>query len=338
MPSLLPRVMACLLSALLVSEAGAQEAGDTASSDEQDSEQGLVYRSIEYVDQAQRQASDSFMNFMIQVDGFFSDAASNEDALNNESWARIRIDGVRPAGDDFEVDPSLKVRAALPNTERRFKLLFSTEDDDTDVVGGNVGGRGASGSNDSNASAAIRFIRSARDDGSADIDLGVRQRSGEIQYFGRLVLGYRKLLARKWNFSASNSYWHYNKSGFENRLSFSFQRPLFYQDNLYFRSHSEFNWRKGRKGAIVGQSVGLYSQISERKALALEASAGYHTALNDGLEDRYQGHEVRIRWRHNVWREWFFYEVWPSISWPASRDYDKSYGFLLRMEMVIGNR
>lgn len=346
MHRLSPVALVCLLLCFHTGSAIAQEASDKSSSaassaaeNETKEPLGLVGKAAGYVDGAQKKASLQFNGFMNQVDGFFSDATTNGGELNNDSWARIRLDASRPAGEDFEIKPSVKIRVSLPNTERRFKLLFSTEDDDTDVVGGNVGRVQSSAvSSDSNASAAIRFIRSARDNGNADVDLGVRQREGDIQYFGRLVLGYRKLLARKWNFSASNSYWHYSKSGFENRLTTDFQRQLFYQDNLFIRSHSEINWRKGRKGAIVGQTFGLYSQLGDRKALAFEALAGYHTSLNDGLADRYRGHEFRIRWRHNVWRPWFFYEVWPSVSWPAATDYEKSYGILLRMEMVIGNR
>jgi hypothetical protein len=168
--------------------------------------------------------------------------------------------------------------------------------------------------------------------------VGVRQRDGDVQYFGRLNMSYVTTLARKWEFKASNSYWHFNKSGFENRLAFSFTRPLFYQEDLYFGSFSEINWRKGRKGAILGQTWGLYNQIDDARSVALEWLAGYHTALNDDIEDRYRGHELRVRWRHNVWRPWFFYEIWPSVSWPASKNYGRSYGFLARIEMVIGQR
>ncbi len=329
------RALLCLMAGLSVATVSAQEGSET--SDEE--QQGIVGKAADYADDAQRVATRRFTGFMNQVDGFFSDATTKEGSLDNDSWARIRLDAIKPADEDFEVKPSLKIRVSLPNTEKRFKLLFSTEDDDTDIVGGSVDRlQGPVVNGDSNASAAIRFIRSARDNGNADVDLGVRQREGDIQYFGRFVLGYRKVLARKWNFSASNSYWHYSKSGFENRLTTSFQRKLFYQDNLFIRSHSEINWRKGRKGAVIGQTFGLYSQISDAKALAFEFIAGYHTALNNGLEDRYRGHEIRFRWRHNVWRPWFFYEVWPSVSWPATLDYEKSYGILLRMEMVIGER
>ncbi len=316
----------------------AQAATDEATEQEEGS-LGIVGKATVYVDDAQRNASERFGNFMAQVDGFFSNAGTNEDAVSNQSWARIRLDAIRPGGESAEVKPSLKLRVVLPQTERKFKLLLSTEDDDTEQVGENVGrSSSASRGDDQNASIAIRFIRTARTNGRVDIDLGIRQRESEVQYFSRLNLGYRGELARHWTASVNNSYYYYNKSGFEDKLSFDFRRVLFFNDDLFFRSFTEFNWRKGRKGAIIGQTVGLYTQIDESRSLALEMLAGYHTALNAGVDDRFRGHEIRVRWRHNVWRPWFFYEFWPSVSWPSTNDYERSYGVLLRMEVVVGQR
>jgi len=308
-----------------------------AATEDSEVQPGIVGKATVYVDEAQRKASERFGNFMGQVDGFFSNAGVNEDALSNESWARIRLDGIKPGGEDAEVKPSLKVRVVLPETERRFKLLFSTEDDDSEIIGESVG-RTSNSRDDQNASVAIRFIRTARTNGRVDLDLGLRQRDSLVQYFTRLNLGYRGELARHWTASVNNSYFYYNKSGFEDRLSFDFRRVMFFNEDLYFRSFTEFNWRNGRKGAIIGHTTGQYTQIDDARSLALEFLAAYHTSLNEGVEDRFRGHELRIRWRHNIWRPWFFYEFWPSVSWPSTNNYEKSFGVLLRMEVVVGQR
>lgn len=296
---------------------------------------GVVRRSIVIVDDAQRVASERFGSFMGQVDGFFSNAGSDDDAVSNESWARIRIDGVRLTGEDFELDTSVKVRAVLPRTERKLKLLISTEDDDAQEPGET---QSVASQGNKNASLALRFIRSARDNSDVNIDIGVRRRDGAVQYFGRLNSRYTLDIGPNWQAKAANSYYHYSKSGFENRLSFDFRRLLYAKDNLFFRTYTDFNWEKGQKGAIIGHTSGLYWQLGDRRSVALEASASYHTALNVGIGDRFRGHEVRIRWRHNAWRPWFFYEVWPSVSWPATTGYSQVNGFLVRVEMIIGQR
>lgn len=306
---------------------------------QEDGRLGLVRKATDYVDGAQKQATDGFNNFMMQVDGFFGDTAVSGGRVDNKSWARLRLDANRPGGEKFTVRPSLKLRAVLPQTEKRFKLLFSTEEEDTGVVGEGVGGGQSSSRNsDQNASLAIRFIRSAKSKANTNIDLGVRQRDGDLQYFTRLNTGVRRNYGDYWTAGLSNSYYYYNKSGFENKLSFTFRRAQFVREDVVFRSFTEFNWRNGRKGAVVGQTLGLYTQFGERKSLAFEMLAGYYTSLNEGVEDRFRGHELRFRWRHNIWRPWFYYEFWPALSWPATNNYDRSYGVLLRVEMVIGRR
>ena len=302
-------------------------------------ELSLVRKSIAYVDDTQRVASERFGNFMTQLDGFFSDVTDNEDAVSNGSWARIRLDARRPNGRSWEFKPSLKVRAVLPETERRLKLLVSTEEDDLVVAGNSIEGtQNLQTGGDQNGSVALRFIRTARTKGRVNLDVGFRRRDGTHQVFGRLNTGYRTDLGEVWSAGISNSYYYFSRSGFEDTLSFDFRRALWNRENFYFRSHTEFNWRNGRKGAVIGQTFGLYTQFGEPRSLALEALAAYHTSLSPDIDDRFRGVEYRIRWRHNVWRPWFFYEFWPSVSWPDDRDYRRSYGALLRVEMIIGQR
>lgn len=294
---------------------------------------GVVARSIVIVDGAHTAASVRFGNFMGQVDGFFSNAGTDDDAVSNGSWARIRVEGVRAEGRDFRLATSLKLRAVLPQTERKLKLLVSTENEGSQEVGEVPN---SSDRDDGNASFALRFIQSAQD--NINLDIGVRRRDGDLQIFGRINGRFTLHKGEYWTARAANSYYYYNRSGFENTLSFDFRRKIQKKDNIYFRTFTGFEWENDQRGAIISGSLGYYWQIDERRSLALEALGSYHTALNAGIDDRFRGHEYRVRWRHNVWRPWFFYEFWPSVSWPASTDYRQVEGFLLRAEVIIGQR
>lgn len=296
---------------------------------------GVVRRSIIVVDDAQREASEHFNSFMGRVDGFFSNAGSNDDAVSNGSWARIRIDGLRANGEGFKLDTSVKVRAVLPRTERKLKLLISTENDEQQEGGDSA----VHPSQDrQSASAALRFIRTAREKSDVNIDIGLRRRDGNYQLFTRLNTRYTLDLNKNWDARAANSYYYYAQSGYENRLSFDFRRLLFERDHLFFRTFTDFSWENGQKGAIIGHTSGFYWAFGERRSLAFEGSASYHTSTSPEISDRFRGHEVRIRWRHNVWRPWFFYEVWPTVAWPVTTRYRQVEGFLLRVEMIIGQR
>jgi len=215
-----------------------------------------------------------------------------------------------------------------------------TEEDDTAPVDESVGRtQNPENENNQNASLAIRFIRTARTRAKVNLDLGIRQRDSDLQLFLRLNTGQRRDFGDFWTIGIANSYYYYNRSGFEDALSFTFRRAQFRgREDMVFRSFTEFNWRNGRQGAVIAQTIGAYRQLDEQRSLAFEILAGYHTSLNEGIEDRFRGHEYRFRWRHNIWRPWFFYEVWPSISWPATNNFDLSFGVLLRVEMMIGQR
>lgn len=336
---LLAVILLCYVSSPMAQQRAGSESEESVPDENQEQRLGVFRRSIVIVDDAQRIASERFGNFMGQVDGFFSNAGTDDDAVSNESWARIRLDGVRANGEDFELDPSVKLRAVLPRTERRLKLLFSTEDDDDDPAGDTVASSPAAGGDTSqNASLALRFMRTAREKSDLNFDVGVRRRSGSIQTFVRINTKYRTTLATKWSFSAANSYYNYSKSGYRNTLSLDFRRPLYDKEDLFFRTYTEFNWRKHQKGSLIAHTSGFYWQFGASKALAMEISAGYYTALNTDVTDRFTGHEIRFRWRHNVWRPWFHYEIWPSVAWPSITGYNRTEGILLRAEVMIGKR
>ena len=191
---------------------------------------------------------------------------------------------------------------------------------------------------DENASLALRFIRTARDTGSVNFDVGVRQTEGAVQAFGRVNASAEGEMVRRWTGKVSNSYYYYSKSGYRNSLRFSAYRPIVRSRNFFFQVSTGFSWRKERKGANIGQSAGFYAEPSERTAIAFEALAAYSTSLNGSQSARFGGTEVRVRWRHNVWRPWFHYEVWPSVAWPSSNDYERVWGGLLRVEATVGRR
>lgn len=300
---------------------------------------GLFDRVGGFVDDTQRSASEQFTGFVESVDGFFGDG--NDSTISNNSWARIRLEADKPGDEDLDLAASLKLRIVLPQSEQRFRLLFSSEDDEENSA---VSAAGAARAPDiaresaDSASLAIRFVRTARETSSVKFDVGIRQRDGDIQIFGRINTTAEGEMVRRWSGRVSNNYYYYSSSGFENKLRFSVKRPFKSRYNLLFQTSLGFDWRKGRKGAGIGSTTGLYADVSKRTAIALESLSGYATSLNGDDSARYRGTEIRIRFRQNVWRPWLYYEIWPSMSWPSSNDYERVYGGFLRLEMIIGQR
>jgi len=283
-------------------------------------------------DTAQRATSDRFNQFVLQIDDFFGDAESEASA--NSSWGRLRIDGIKPGAEDWEAKVRLKVRVVLPQAERRLRLLVSTEDADVD------GSRGRtnidSGNNDQNVALGLRFVRTITDAIKLNFDIGARIRDKKGQVFGRISASNTTDLGRGWEAQISNNFYLYSASGYQNRFKFDIRRPINRSASVFFRSSTTFSGEKGIGGAAAGETLGIYADLSSRTAIALEGLFSFVTSEDEVLNTRYLGAEYRIRFRQNIWRPWFFYEIWPSVFYEASNDRERAYGGLIRVEMLFG--
>lgn len=282
------------------------------------------------LDRTHKIVSQRFSRFFHQIDGFFG--AGESSLQNNESWARVRFDTFKRVGEDADFKGAVKLRVVLPRAERRFRLLFSTEDDESTESGSQSTEENTSG----NFSLALRFIRRARKNGTVNFDLGARYRDKRAQIFSRINLFYRRDLMWQFESSFTNSLYYFSVSGYENKFRYDLGRPLNSSKTLFLRGSTDLLWKKNQRGTIVGETIGLYAEIDDKKALAFEALASYTTSLTDEEPEYFRGGEVRLRFRHNLWRRWFYYEIWPSVSWAPANDYEPALGGMFRMEMVLG--
>lgn len=296
---------------------------------------GVIDTVSDIVDRAQRGASEQFNAFVLEVDDFFAgDEIADEP---NTSFVRLRADAVKPALDSFELDPTVRVRLVLPSVEKRFRLLFSTEDELSDT--NDEVERVSVDSANENVSLAVRFVQSARDDVDLGIDVGARRRDDLLQAFTRISAEYRTALSDDWQLRLRNRYFYFWRSGFDNRLRFDLTRSLSGADDSrrrFFRASTKLEWRATRRGATLGQTLGYYIDLGNRSALAVEGIATYDTALNDEIESNFRGGELRLRYRRNVWRPWFFVEFWPAVAFPAERDFRRTWNGLVRVEAIVG--
>lgn len=282
-------------------------------------------------DSAQRVTSNGFNRFVVQIDDFFG-GAENIDEVN-ESWGRIRLGGLVPAGEGLEFKSRLKVKVVLPQAEQRLRLLFSTEDSD---VTGNERRGAIENEADQDAALALRFVRSLSDRLRLKFDIGARSRDSEVQVFGRISASNSRRFASGWEYKISNNFFLFSASGFENRFKVDIRKSINKASNVFFRSSTSIEARNGLNGATVDEVIGVYADLNHQAAIAFEGLFSFVTSRDDEFDTRYLGTEFRIRYRQNIWRPWFYFEVWPTASVLAATDRQLEYGGLLRVEMLFG--
>lgn len=317
-----------LLLACTVLNAQSSEDGETAE------EPSTLSR----IDDFHSTVSDGFSDMIGGVDDFF--ASTEGQTQLNRSWMRLRFDVTKFESDSVEGRLNAKLKLILPRSEKRVRLLVSTEEEDTRDPGErNINQQSLAEANENgNLSLALRFLQSVKERNSLKFDVGARVRDGKAQTFGRISASSSRRLGANVDFRISNNLWYFSSSGYDNRLSINFERSFPRQADVLARSSTQISWLEDSKGAGIGQTFGLYRVIDPRKFLALELLSSYRTARSSGEGDRFAGSELRLRFRHNIWRPWFYYEIWPQMRWRAEDDYEGTFGALARIEVVVGRR
>ncbi len=330
-------VLAVLWLQLMFTFASAadEKQSEEVSSDKK-TEPGTLSKAGSLVDEAHENVSERFSRFIVQIDDFIGAGESNEQL--NTSWARVRVDTVKPGAEKLKLSATVKLRIVLPQSQQRFRLLVSSEDEASSAANSDAAQREQIASEDNNNVAlALRFIRTAKDRFRLNYDIGARYKDDKAQVFGRFIVGYKRDAALGFINTFTNSLTYFSASGYQNSFRIDSRRTFFGRESLFFRNTIELSWVKGSSGAGIGETIGFYADLGKRRAIALEGITGYATSLNDGIEDKYRGAEVRVRYRQNVWRPWLYYEIWPSVSWSSSNDYEMAYGGLFRVEVTLGS-
>jgi len=288
------------------------------------------------IDTVHKRVSEGFTDLAGDMDGLFGGV--NETMPDNLSWARIRLGVTRFESEDPEVRGNIKLKLVLPRSEERLQLLLSTEDVDNLDAGQDRGGL-FSGTGDDNVSLALRFLQSVHSRSAYRFDLGARVRDDRAQTFARINASYRfDPSTRTGNRDTFlvNNLWYFSKSGYENRLKFLLRRPLKFDQVDFLQSASEWIWKEDERGARYIQKFDVVRLLNDTTAVAFETQGDLSSSPEPGKK-RLQAIEFKLRFRQQVWRPWFFYEVLPRILWEAERDYSARFGLQLRAEIFLGS-
>lgn len=288
------------------------------------------------IDNVHQQVSEQFVDLAGDVDGLFGGAS--DASGRNRSWARIRLGATKFESEDAEFRGNIKLKLVLPRTEERLQLLLSTEDEDN-LDAGQGRNTTLTGSGDENVSLALRFLQSVRSRSSFRFDLGVRLRDDRAQAFARLNASRRfspETVSEVRDTFLVNNLWYFSRSGYENRLKLLVRRPVNLELIEYFQSSSEVIWKQGEPGARYVQKFDFVHLPSDATAIAFETQGDVYSSPEPG-EKRLQAIEFKLRFRQQVWRPWFFYEVLPRIRWEAEQDYSARFGMQVRAEIFFGS-
>jgi hypothetical protein len=256
------------------------------------------------------------------VDSFFIDPEYEAEVAYSQFRVRPELYYRREQGLKPKIKLSFKLR--LPNLERHVSLF-----------GGNIdGGSDFDQEVDDDVKETVvglQFLGKQREKWHASLSVGLK--SSEFAGF----IGPRFRYRTDWTATASFSftqkvYWQTNNE-WQIRSRFDFDVAL--SKHYFFRQMFDFRWRgeySDREGYRTRVSSFLTRQLASNAGLQGEATVIFHTRPDTHV-DKYV---AALRYRKQTWRDWFYYEIAPQLSWEEKFDFKTNPGLRLRFEVFFG--
>jgi len=313
---------ALILSSLLLSQV-LFAAEDTVTTEESPEPVRGTF-GLGWLDQTQAYASVSANGIATQMDRFFGEASSDQEAAYSslrltleQSWYRL---------DGMETGVKLRGKVHLPRIEQRLSLIFSDDDGDGSSY---YAGAEADGSRLRETRPSLEFNLQDIEGSRLDFRLGLHS-----SLKAKLSARYRYETALSDNFSHL----------FAQTLSFSdgigFGTISRYQANYLLDVDTLVRWNNEVRLSEAYSGTRWQSQVNYSYRKSQQTALLYYTRVRGESQPSFiSSYDIGFRIRRNIARPWLFVEVEPGHAWQKLSPIDerRSNLFLyLRLEMAIG--
>jgi len=279
---------------------------------------------ISRFDDTHTSISSGLESSVTSMDNFFSDDKSLHEAT--ESYMRIALDVVQKeyGGTGFAGD--LKLKADMPRTKKKLKLLIETDAQ-----------RGSRDNLNDIPSDVVQqrdfFIALERKIGGQRVwdirpALGIKVRF-PLDTFAR-VRSYRYIDLDPWLLRASNTFDWFDSRGFGANGALEFDRAV--SKNFLFRVSTSLNWREEEMFRRFDQGFSLFQTIDADQNLAYQIS-GF---ADDEYDWRANSYYIQARYRKRLYKKWMFGEIIPQWTFLKQTGFHSEPSLTMRLEMVFG--
>lgn len=280
------------------------------------------------LDKPHKYISENVEKFVTGFDRFFANDALYR--YTTGSYVQITGDTLIEENGEIGYAANFKARVDLPGTKKRFKLIFNTDPTEKqDPVERSVDESPAAAVQESDLYGSVqreREIRNWKFRPSIGVKVGM-----PLEPFGKLRFTSTHSMWR-WALRADQNFYWFDDSGFGSDSTIEFDRPIG-KENL-FRASSFARWTEETEFFQLSQIFTFYQTLSPSRKISYQIGAYGQTQPTWFMTD----YLVVIRYRQNLHKDWFFFEVRPQVQYSKVNDWDDAVSLLLRLEMLFGRK
>jgi hypothetical protein len=276
-----------------------------------------------WVDREKKRADSQGHQAARWVDSFFSDPEYEAEVATSQ--VRVRPELYYRQEQGLKAKIKLAFRISLPNLNRRVSLVGGSTDFDSsfdEAVDDDI----------SEPAIGLQFFGKEREKWSTNISVGVK--GNEFAGFIGPRYRYQTNLTQRTSFRFVQKLLWQTNNEWQARSRFDFNFMI--NEQYFFRQLVDARWRgehADEEGWRTRVSSLLTKRLSKASGLQSEVSAVFHTRPDTHVDE----YVVALRYRKQTWRDWFYYEIVPQVSWEDEFDYKFNPGIHLRFEIFYGD-
>jgi len=295
---------------------------------------GASQETTSFVDRLHGEISRGLLTTAVWLDSFFADERAA--AEQNQSYMRARYDAIQERRTSAAYAPTVDLRLALPQLEKKAHIVISAEPADTSksspapVAAAATSDRIAQPEERNVTTALYYILRSA-------VRESIIVRTGAMFSHGKPVLfispRYRKFTPLKaWDFRFTQDAIWRTDTRWQADTRFDLERRL--PRDLFFRASVGGSWMEVKNGYFYGAGCSLRQPFDLKRAMEYEWLSSFQTRpVGELVEVMF-----KVRYRQNFCRDWMFFEVAPQYRLPRDRQFNGTPGILFRFEMFFGRK
>ncbi len=261
-----------------------------------------------------------------RIDSFFADDRFYADAT--KSYARLSGQSTWESGEDTESEARVRVRVDLPGTRRRLHLFVEGGDPDEGEGTGSDSIPNALDDNDYNIGLEAQLGNMGKWDVLPGI--GVKASNSPDPFVRLRAIRYERLDGWLMRFAVGVA--EFVDDGTEVQTRVDFDRKI--KPDWLFRSTSRARYRDSKDRTDLLQQFTVFQKLNNRVGLAYDIGV----RADDDPSWEVDQYFTQVRARIRAYKKWFFIEFKPQVVFREEDDYDASFLFSVRADVVFGER
>ncbi len=284
-----------------------------------------------WYDEARGTVSETIDNSATWFDNFFGDPRMRlEDPdLQADAWLKITIEGFYSGVEgESEVDVTARGSIALPRTENRLRLAF-TSDADAAITGQeavNTEPQKEPGISRDRGGLGLAYLVYENPENLVTLGAGIK---GGPEFYTNARHRYTYPLAETTRLRVTNTLYWITDDGTGVSSLLDFEHAA--REHTLWRYTLFGNYSETTEGLEWSTQATWLRQLDKKTAISARLGVKGETDKPDAVTETW----TTFRYRANFLRPWLFYEIEPGLSWHEKEDYDTEPTLAVRLEVLF---